>query len=108
MSQAARAQVLSKFKAHPGGLILIISLRAGGVGLNLTDAEKVFVLDPYWSFSIENQAIDRIHRIGQTREVTVYRFIVKNSIEERMVYKIQERKKFMYVEYPFSWVIAQL
>ncbi|KAL4968889.1 DEAD/DEAH box helicase [Aspergillus stella-maris] len=71
--------------------VLLISLRAGGVGLNLTAANNVYMMDPWWSFAIEAQAIDRVHRMGQTRDVNVTRFIVKDSIEGRML-RIQERK----------------
>ncbi|KAK6533484.1 DNA helicase rad5 [Orbilia ellipsospora] len=95
MSQQQRSVVLAKFKSHVGGMVLLISLKAGGVGLNLTEAKRVFMMDPWWSFAVESQAIDRIHRMGQTEEVVVHRFIVKGSVEERMVHKIQERKKFI-------------
>ncbi|EAW13123.1 DEAD/DEAH box helicase [Aspergillus clavatus NRRL 1] len=71
--------------------VLLISLRAGGVGLNLTVASNVFMMDPWWSFAIEAQAIDRVHRMGQLRDVAVTRFIVKDSIEGRML-QVQERK----------------
>lgn len=71
--------------------VLLISLKAGGVGLNLTTASNVFMMDPWWSFATEAQAIDRVHRMGQTRDVTVTRFIVKDSIEGRML-RVQERK----------------
>ncbi|KAL5343104.1 DNA repair protein rad5 [Aspergillus crustosus] len=71
--------------------VLLISLRAGGVGLNLTAASNVFMMDPWWSFAIEAQAIDRVHRMGQTRDVNVVRFIAKDSIEGRML-RVQERK----------------
>jgi DNA repair protein RAD5 len=71
--------------------ILLISLRAGGVGLNLTAANHVFMMDPWWSFAVEAQAIDRVHRMGQLREVSVTRFVVKDSIETRML-RVQERK----------------
>ncbi|KAE8350971.1 SNF2 family N-terminal domain-containing protein, partial [Aspergillus coremiiformis] len=71
--------------------VLLISLRAGGVGLNLTAASNVFMMDPWWSFAVEAQAIDRVHRMGQLRDVAVTRFIVKNSIEGRML-QVQERK----------------
>jgi len=94
MAQKARATVLSQFKETNKFTILLISLKAGGVGLNLTSAKRVYMMDPWWSFAIEAQAIDRIHRMGQEDEVKVYRFIVKDSVEERML-KIQERKKFM-------------
>ncbi|KAL2821534.1 SNF2 family N-terminal domain-containing protein [Aspergillus granulosus] len=71
--------------------VLLISLRAGGVGLNLTSANNIFMMDPWWSFAIEAQAIDRVHRMGQTKDVNVVRFITKESIEGRML-KVQERK----------------
>ncbi|KAL1966838.1 hypothetical protein VTN77DRAFT_3803 [Rasamsonia byssochlamydoides] len=71
--------------------VLLISLRAGGVGLNLTAASNVYMMDPWWSFAVEAQAIDRVHRMGQLREVSVTRFIVKDSIEGRML-RVQERK----------------
>lgn len=74
----------------------MLSLRAGGVGLNLTTAKRVFMMDPWWSFAVEAQAIDRVHRMGQEDEVKVVRFIVAGSIEGRML-RIQERKKFMWV-----------
>jgi DNA repair protein RAD5 len=64
------------------------------VGLNLTCARNVFMMDPWWSFAVEAQAIDRVHRMGQTEEVKVVRFVVQGSIEEKML-RIQERKKFM-------------
>jgi DNA repair protein RAD5 len=78
-------------RSNPGPQVLLISLRAGGVGLNLTAASNVFMMDPWWSFAIEAQAIDRVHRMGQLRDVSVTRFIVKDSIEERML-RVQERK----------------
>lgn len=94
MAQKARAAVLSEFISSPKPYVLLLSLRAGGVGLNLTCAERVFMMDPWWSFAVEAQAIDRVHRMGQEREVKVVRFVVNGSIEEKML-RIQERKKFM-------------
>jgi DNA repair protein RAD5 len=94
MAQKARAAVLVEFAASKKGVVLLLSLRAGGVGLNLTMAKRVYMMDPWWSFAVEAQAIDRVHRMGQEDEVKVYRFIVKESVEERML-KIQDRKKFM-------------
>ncbi|KAJ9291414.1 hypothetical protein DTO021C3_1214 [Paecilomyces variotii] len=84
---------MSKTSSAPPGRpnVLLISLRAGGVGLNLTAANHVFMMDPWWSFAVEAQAIDRVHRMGQLREVSVTRFIAKNSIEGRML-QVQERK----------------
>ncbi|KAI9777835.1 MAG: DNA helicase rad5 [Geoglossum umbratile] len=94
MAQKARAAVLGEFASRPKAVVLLLSLRAGGVGLNLTQAKRVFMMDPWWSFAVEAQAIDRVHRMGQEDSVTVYRFIVKDSVEHRML-KIQDRKKFM-------------
>ncbi|EGY19403.1 DNA repair protein RAD5 [Verticillium dahliae VdLs.17] len=94
MAQKARAAVLNEFQDANQFTILLLSLRAGGVGLNLTTAKRVYMMDPWWSFAIEAQAIDRVHRMGQEDEVKVYRFIVEQSVEERML-KVQERKKFL-------------
>ncbi|KAI1871466.1 uncharacterized protein JN550_004460 [Neoarthrinium moseri] len=94
MTQKARATVLEDFRESKKFTILLISLKAGGVGLNLTQAKRVFMMDPWWSFAIEAQAIDRVHRMGQDEEVKVYRFIAKDSVEERML-KVQDRKKFI-------------
>ncbi|OIW34148.1 RAD5-like protein [Coniochaeta ligniaria NRRL 30616] len=94
MAQKTRASVLTEFKESNQFTVLLISLRAGGVGLNLTSAKRVYMMDPWWSFAIEAQAIDRVHRMGQEDEVKVYRFIVKESVEQRML-KVQDRKKFI-------------
>jgi len=99
MSQKQRAAVLTSFTSTEGksakkGTVLLLSLRAGGVGLNLTAAERVFMMDPWWSWAVEAQAIDRVHRMGQEKEVKVIRFVCRESIEEKML-RIQERKKFM-------------
>ncbi|KAH7144366.1 SNF2 superfamily RAD5 protein [Dactylonectria estremocensis] len=94
MAQKARAAVLHEFTERKGFSVLLLSLRAGGVGLNLTTAGRVFMMDPWWSFAVEAQAIDRVHRMGQEAEVQVKRFVVKDSVEERML-KVQERKKFI-------------
>jgi DNA repair protein RAD5 len=94
MAQKARAAVLDEFRESTRFTILLISLKAGGVGLNLTSAKRVYMMDPWWSFAVEAQAIDRVHRMGQEDEVKVYRFIVKDSVEQRML-KVQDRKKFM-------------
>ncbi|KAI1503326.1 RAD5-like protein [Biscogniauxia marginata] len=93
-SQRQRAAILTEFRDADRFTVLLISLRAGGVGLNLTQARRVFMMDPWWSFAVEAQAIDRVHRMGQDGEVKVYRFITKDSVEERML-RVQERKKFI-------------
>ncbi|KAK3905486.1 DNA repair protein rad5 [Staphylotrichum tortipilum] len=94
MAQKSRAAVLDEFRDSDKFTVLLISLKAGGVGLNLTSAKQVYMMDPWWSFAIEAQAIDRVHRMGQEDKVRVYRFIVKDSVEQRML-KIQDRKKFI-------------
>ncbi|PBP18554.1 SNF2 family domain-containing protein [Diplocarpon rosae] len=94
MAQKTRKAVIEEFTASSKGMVLLLSLRAGGVGLNLTMARRVYMMDPWWSFAVEAQAIDRVHRMGQTEEVKVCRFIVIESIEEKML-KIQDRKKFI-------------
>lgn len=89
-----RTSILNDFqiKDFTKQKILLLSLKAGGVGLNLTCASNAFLMDPWWSPSMEDQAIDRIHRIGQVADVKVTRFIIENSIEEKML-KIQETKR---------------
>lgn len=72
--------------------VFLISLKAGGVGLNLTGADMVIHYDPWWNLAAQNQATDRAHRIGQKKKVTVYKLIVKNSIEEK-IQKLQETKR---------------
>ena len=72
--------------------VFLISLKAGGVGLNLTGADMVIHYDPWWNLAAQNQATDRAHRIGQTKKVTVYKLIVRNSIEEKIL-KLQETKR---------------
>ena len=73
-------------------LVFLISLKAAGVGLNLTAAENVIHFDPWWNVAAENQASDRAHRIGQSKNVQVFKFVMKDSIEEKIL-KMQERKQ---------------
>jgi SNF2 family DNA or RNA helicase len=75
--------------------VFLISLKAGGFGLNLTEADYCFVSDPWWSPAAEAQAVDRAHRIGQTRPVTVYRLVSQGTIEEKVV-ALQERKRELF------------
>lgn len=79
------------FQENPDIKLFLISLKAGGVGLNLTKAEYVFLLDPWWNPAVEAQAIDRAHRIGQENKVIIYKFITRNSVEEKIM-ALQERK----------------
>ncbi|RPA82124.1 hypothetical protein BJ508DRAFT_238456 [Ascobolus immersus RN42] len=92
--QATRKSILSRFSDSPLPLVLLLSLRTGGVGLNLVAAQNVFLMDPWWSWAVESQAIDRVHRMGQKGKVRVWRFVVRGSVEERML-RVQEKKKFL-------------
>ncbi len=79
-----RGELVRNFQAAEGAAAFLISLKAGGFGLNLTAASYVVLFDPWWNPAVENQAIDRTHRIGQTRNVIAYRLLIKNSIEEKI------------------------
>ncbi|TWC69529.1 DEAD/DEAH box helicase [Herbaspirillum sp. SJZ099] len=87
---AARGAVIAQFQARQAPLFLI-SLKAGGVGLNLTAADTVVLVDPWWNPAVEEQAIARAHRLGQTQQVFVYKLVVEGSIEERLL-ELQARK----------------
>ena len=86
-----RKQVIDEFQEDPEKKIFLISLKAGGVGLNLTAADYIFITDPWWNPAAEMQAVSRAHRIGQDKKVFVYRFISENSIEEK-IQQLQEKK----------------
>lgn len=88
---ANRKKVITDFQKNPQNRLFLISLKAGGVGLNLTAADYVFLLDPWWNPAVENQAVSRAHRIGQDRKVFVYRFISADSIEEK-IERLKQRK----------------
>ena len=92
MSQAKREKAVQEFKKEDHIQIMVMSLKAGGLGLNLTCASLVMLMDLWWNPAVEDQAINRCHRIGQTRDVEVYRFIVEGSCETKMI-KIHEKKK---------------
>ena len=87
-----RAARVEKFQTDPNCKLFLISLKAGGVGLNLTAAEYVFLLDPWWNPAVEAQAIDRSHRIGQTKPVFAYRLIARGTVEEKVL-ALQESKR---------------
>ncbi|KAF8932902.1 hypothetical protein CPC16_004898 [Podila verticillata] len=91
MQRNDRTLAMTNFKENPEVSVILISLKAGGVGLNLTAAQRVYLMDPHWNPSVESQAIDRIHRLGQTKPVDVIRFIIKESIEENIL-ELQKRK----------------
>jgi SNF2 family DNA or RNA helicase len=90
--QEDRMKLVDSFNKKSDVKVFLISLKAGGLGLNLTSADYVILLDPWWNPAVEQQAIDRSHRIGQKRTVISYRFITKNSVEEKIM-ALQQRKR---------------
>lgn len=89
--QAQREKIINKFQEDPEVHLFFISIKAGGFGLNLTSADYVFILDPWWNPAVEDQAMSRAHRMGQKKKVFVYRFIAKDTLEEK-IHQLQERK----------------
>jgi superfamily II DNA or RNA helicase len=87
-----RQERVDHFQNDPNCRLFLISLKAGGLGLNLTAAEYVFLLDPWWNPAVEAQAVDRAHRIGQTRQVFAYRLITKDTVEEKVL-ELQQSKR---------------
>jgi SNF2 family DNA or RNA helicase len=87
-----RGAVVEAFQDEAGPPVLLISLKAGGTGLNLTAADNVFILDPWWNPAVEDQAADRAHRIGQDRPVLVTRLVARDTVEERIL-ALQESKR---------------
>jgi len=87
-----RKEHVDRFQTDPNCGVFLISLKAGGLGLNLTAADYVFILDPWWNPAVEAQAIDRAHRIGQERHVFAYRLICRDSVEEKIA-SLQEHKR---------------
>lgn len=86
-----REAVINQFQNDPENKVFLISIKAGGTGLNLTEADYVFIIDPWWNPAVEKQAVNRAHRIGQDKKVMVYRYISKDTIEEKIA-KLQEKK----------------
>ncbi|HUJ56908.1 MAG TPA: DEAD/DEAH box helicase [Kofleriaceae bacterium] len=87
-----RGAVVGAFQADDGPPVMLLSLKAGGTGLNLTAADHVFLIDPWWNPAVEDQAADRAHRIGQDKPVMVYRLVARDTVEERIL-ELQERKR---------------
>lgn len=87
-----RERAIQEFQNNDDCRVFLISLKAGGIGLNLTAADYVYIVDPWWNPAVEQQAIDRTHRIGQTKNIFAYRLICKDTIEEKML-QLQERKR---------------
>ena len=86
-----RGELIKNFRQQEGASIFLISLKAGGTGLNLAAASYVILFDPWWNPAVENQAVDRVHRIGQTRTVFAYRLLIRDSIEDK-IRQLQVRK----------------
>ncbi|WP_240966213.1 DEAD/DEAH box helicase [Pseudoflavitalea sp. G-6-1-2] len=87
-----RGEVVNSFQSNPQKRVFLISLKAGGTGLNLTEADYVYIVDPWWNPAVENQAIDRAHRIGQNKKVIAIRLICTNTVEEKIV-QMQQAKQ---------------
>jgi len=87
-----RERAIQNFQTNEDSRVFLISLKAGGVGLNLTAADYVYIVDPWWNPAVEQQAIDRTHRIGQTKNIFAYRMICKDTIEDKIL-RLQERKR---------------
>ncbi|TPX73207.1 hypothetical protein CcCBS67573_g05518 [Chytriomyces confervae] len=95
MTPQGRDAVIQSFMKDPSVTIFLVSLKAGGVALNLTEASRVFILDPWWNPAVEDQAFDRIHRLGQHRPIRITRLIIENSIESRIL-QLQDKKKTLF------------
>ncbi|KAK7261114.1 hypothetical protein RIF29_27418 [Crotalaria pallida] len=95
MTLAARDAAIKRFTDDPDCRIFLMSLKAGGVALNLTVASHVFLMDPWWNPAVERQAQDRIHRIGQFKPIRIVRFVIENTIEERIL-QLQEKKELVF------------
>jgi superfamily II DNA or RNA helicase len=93
-SPSDREKAITNFQTNENCRVFLISLKAGGVGLNLTAADYVYIVDPWWNPAVEQQAIDRTHRIGQTKNIFAYRMICKDTIEDKIL-QLQERKRIL-------------
>ncbi|KAH9826066.1 Helicase-like transcription factor [Teratosphaeria destructans] len=91
MSVKQRSAVLRQFATDPDITVILVSIKAGGQGLNFTAANKVYMMEPQYNPGVEHQAIDRVHRLGQQREVVIKHFIMKDSVEEGIL-GLQEKK----------------
>lgn len=91
----SRNNIVISFQTDPTLQVLLISLKAGGEGLNLQAADHIFIMDPWWNPAAESQAIQRAHRIGQTRPVKALRFVTSDTIEEKIV-ELQQKKQSVF------------
>ena len=92
---ADRRRVVERFDRDPSCMVLLMTLKTGGVGLNLTVADTVFIFEPWWNKAAEEQAITRLHRFGQKAKVLSYSLITRSTIEEKIL-ELQEKKKALY------------
>ena len=90
-----RQQLVTRFQNDVNCRAFVMTLKTGGLGLNLTAADTIFIFDPWWNKSAENQAIDRAHRMGQDKTVFSYKIITKGTIEEKMI-ELQEKKSALF------------
>ena len=86
---------MQAFQEEPESAIILVSLKAGGTGVTLNTADYLFLMDPWWNPAVENQAIDRVHRMGQTAPVFIFRMITKGTIEER-IQKLKSEKRALF------------
>ncbi len=94
-SRAQREKILQEFRETEKGMVLLMTLKTGGVGLNLTKASYIFHIEPWWNPAVENQATDRAHRIGQEKKVQVYRYLISESVEEKIeILKDRKSQRF--------------
>jgi DNA repair protein RAD5 len=95
MNHKKRKEIIQQFKTDSEVKVFLISIKVGGVGLNLVEANNVVILEPWWNPAVEDQAMDRVNRIGQKRDMKVYRLVTKDSIEERIC-AIREEKRQLF------------
>merc|ERR1740123_2876320 len=92
MSRATRDAAMESFRQSDDIPVFLMSLKAGNLGGNMTTANHVYMMDPWWNPATEDQAVDRVYRLGQKRVVTINHFVIKDSVEEKIL-QIQERKR---------------
>lgn len=95
LSSSQKQKQISDFKTNPEKRIFLVSLKSGNVGLNLVEANHVFMMDLWWNPQVEEQAFDRVYRIGQTKPVTIYRFCITKTWERNVLKKQEEKKRIV-------------
>lgn len=101
MNIKQRANTVGKFFDDPEVKVLLVSTKCGSLGLNLTCANRVILMDVWWNPALENQAIDRVHRIGQSKPVEVHRIFINDTVEDRIL-TLQAKKQVSSLSFPFS------